>query len=179
MLASLFGGNPAAIVQRYTAIEDPQVIPHVANLLASLGKTKNPEDIVHLSNLVKQTEPRPHQNRQHRQENILPPLTHPTKGEKEYLVRKFTLENQRLQSAGVTLLKEEAVLIDLHLSAVAEKYKAREIRFWGKILGIDLNYYVLQGVVGEVLTLEETPKGAERRGEGANYYTYWVSNNLL
>jgi hypothetical protein len=31
---------------------------------------------------------------------------------------------------------------------VAEKNQAREIRFWGKILGIDLDYYVLQGVVG-------------------------------
>lgn len=164
MSVGLFGGNVAGIVQRYTVIEDPQVIPHVANMLASLGKTKNPEDIVHLSNLVKQTEPRPHQNRQNRQENILPPLVNPPKGEKEYLVHKFALENQRLQWAGVTLMKEEAVLIDVHLSAVAEKYKVKEIRFWGKILGIDLNYYVLQGVVGEVLTLEETPKGAEKRG---------------
>lgn len=106
MLDNLFGGNMGAgVVQRYTTLEDPQVIPHVANVLASLGKTKNPEDIVHLSNLVKQTEPRPHQNRQKRQENILPPLVNPVKGEKEYLVRKFTLENQRLQWAGVTLLK--------------------------------------------------------------------------
>lgn len=67
MLASLFGSNLASVVQKYTTLEDPQVIPHLANMLASLGKTKNPEDIVHLSNLVKQTEPRPHQNRQHRQ----------------------------------------------------------------------------------------------------------------
>lgn len=62
---------------------------------------------------------------------------------------------------------------------VAERFKAREIRFWGKILGLELDYYVLQGVVGEVPSLEETPKGAEKRGEGANYYTYWVANNLL
>jgi radial spoke head protein 4/6 len=29
------------------------------------------------------------------------------------------------------------------------------------------------------LSLEETPKGAEKRGEGVNYYTYWVANNLI
>ena len=70
-------------------------------------------------------------------------------------------------------------MIDGHSSAVAGRHKAKEISFWGKILGIELNYYVLQGVVGDVLSLEETPKGAERRGEGTNYYTYWVANNLL
>jgi hypothetical protein len=164
MLESFFQNNLANLIEKYVVIEDPQVIPHLANMLASLDKTSAPGDIVHLSNLVKQTEPRPHHHHQKRQETLLPPLPLLTHSDKDYQLRKFSLENQRLQWAGQALLREEAALIDGHLAFVAEKHKAKEIRFWGKILGIDLNYYVLQGVVGEVPSLEETPKGAEKRG---------------
>jgi hypothetical protein len=94
MLASLFGNpgsNFASVVEKYTAIDDPQVIPHVANMLAAIEKTKSPEDIVHLSNLVKQTEPRPHLKSQHRQEAFLPSIPNPPKSDKEYQFKKFTL----------------------------------------------------------------------------------------
>jgi radial spoke head protein 4A len=30
-----------------------------------------------------------------------------------------------------------------------------------------------------VKALEDIPKGAEKRGEGVNYYTFWVTNNLI
>ena len=41
MLASLFGNlgsNFASVIEKHTAIDDPQVIPHVANMLAALKR---------------------------------------------------------------------------------------------------------------------------------------------
>lgn len=73
--------------------------------------------------------------------------------EKGYILKKFGLESQKLQWAGVSLTKEEVALIDEHLVELAERNGVKEIRFWGKILGSNLDYYVVQGVVGEMVTL--------------------------
>lgn len=112
-------------IEKYTAVDDPQVMPHLSNILATLPKTKYPEDIVHLSNLVKQTQPRPHLPRQNRQEIPLLPFPQFAPSSKDYQIRKFGLESQKLQWAGYSLQREEIALIDAHLAAVAERYKAK------------------------------------------------------
>lgn len=66
-----------------------------------------------------------------------------------------------------------------HLRTVAEEKKATELRFWGKIFGTEKDYYILQGLKMLEPTLENMPPGSEKRGEGANYYSFWVSTNLL
>jgi hypothetical protein len=172
--------NLPALVQQFIMLEDPQVLPHLSNVLALIQKTKAPEDIMHLSNLVKQTEPRTHHHKKQLQEAFVS-VPQPTKEKesKEYTIRKFSLESQKLQWAGYSLSKEEAALVDGHLLDIAEKYKVSEIRFWGKIFGTEFDYYVIQGVAGEIKALEEIVKGGEKRGEGVNYHTFWVTNNLI
>ena len=46
-------------IEQSIAIKDPEVIPHMANLLASIDRAKDIGDIVHISNLVKQTSVKP------------------------------------------------------------------------------------------------------------------------
>lgn len=151
MFASLF--DVSSMVQNYTIIEDPQVVSHVSSMLAMLGKTKAPGDIQHLSNLVKQTQPRQHTHYQPRQQLPISSISLSSNAPKDYQLRKFSLDTQKLQWAGYSLQQEEVALIDNHLATVAEKYQVKEIRFWGKILGFELDYYVLQGVAGEVISL--------------------------
>lgn len=56
-----------ALVEKHTLLHDPQVLPHIANMLAFTKKTKSPEDLIHLSNLVKQTKPSVAQSKRPRQ----------------------------------------------------------------------------------------------------------------
>ena len=55
---------------------------------------------------------------------------------------------------------------------------ATELRFWGKILGTDKDYFVVEG---ELNRSEEQPSdySQEPRGEGCNRYVYWVTSNFL
>lgn len=63
MLANLFtqgiSGVVSDIADEYTLLKDHQVLPHLAKMLAKIKQTSAPEDAVHLSNLVKQTDPSP------------------------------------------------------------------------------------------------------------------------
>ena len=126
MLADLFtqgiGGVVSNVADQYTLLKDHQVLPHLAKMLAKIKQTSAPEDAVHLSNLVKQTDPSPVSLNTIRQELTVPQGNIQNKN-KDYQVRKFSIDSQRLQWAGVGLTKEEVFLVDRHLSEVAERHK--------------------------------------------------------
>jgi radial spoke head protein 4A len=55
---------------------------------------------------------------------------------------------------------------------------ASQLRFWGKIYGIQKDYWVIEGI----LETSEEESGywyQEKRGEGVNKLVYWVNDNLL
>lgn len=126
MLANLFtqglSGVVSNVAEEYTLLKDHQVLPHLAKMLAKIKQTSTPEDSVHLSNLVKQTDPSPVLLNPIRQELTVPSANIPNKN-KDYQVRKFTVDSQKLQWAGVSLTREEVFLVDKHLSEIAEKHK--------------------------------------------------------
>ena len=62
--------------------------------------------------------------------------------------------------AGLALPKEEVYMIDKHFALIANMFKAEEVRFWGKILGTEKDYYVMQGRSLQDGGLEDIPKGA-------------------
>lgn len=62
---------------------------------------------------------------------------------------------------------------------MAERSKAKEIRFWGRINGVHQNYYVIQGSVDHKNRDLSVQKGCEKLGEGVNFYTFWVCTDLL
>lgn len=109
MLAGLFtqgiGGVVSKVADDYTLLKDHQVLPHLAKMLAKIKQTAAPEDAVHLSNLVKQTDPLPSLLNTIRQELTVPQANN-TNTSKDYQVRKFSIDSQRLQWAGVGLTKE-------------------------------------------------------------------------
>lgn len=55
----------------------------------------------------------------------------------------------------------------------------REIRFWGKISGTNNDYYIIEGQGDAPEDEEERGADFEKRGEGINTYTYWVTNDPL
>jgi hypothetical protein len=54
---------------------------------------------------------------------------------------------------------------------------AKEIRFWGKVLG-RRDYFVIQGLSANPY-LNELTKDTEQYGVGVNGYSYWVANEVL
>lgn len=55
---------------------------------------------------------------------------------------------------------------------------ATQLRFWGKIYGIQKDYWVIEGQL-ETSEEEVTSWQVEKRGEGVNKLVYWVNDNLL
>lgn len=55
---------------------------------------------------------------------------------------------------------------------------ATHLRFWGKILGINKDYFIVEG---HLLDSEEENNDpiSEQRGQGINKQVYWVTDNVL
>lgn len=86
--------------------------------------------------------------------------------------------------AGVGFGKQEAFYIALSLRTLAADVPSLEkLRLWGKILGVDGDYYVAEGKLRlpessapSRIALPGSPEyDVEPDGEGANTYAYWVT----
>jgi hypothetical protein len=165
-------------VQGLDVLKDPALLPHLAHLLGSAYRLKKLEDVLHVSNVLKQTHTQLRPASATSSEVAVPVLKVPP-ADRPCLLPKFSAQHDKLKWTGIALPREEVYLVDKHLTFIAETQQAEEVRFWGKILGTVQDYYVIQGRVSKDGGLEDIPKGAEKRGEGVNYYSFWVSNNLL
>jgi hypothetical protein len=54
-----------------------------------------------------------------------------------------------------------------------------KIRFWGKIYGVESDYYVIQGTMKNVPLPVMQPYVESRGNEGLNRYIFWVSSTIL
>jgi radial spoke head protein 4A len=54
-----------------------------------------------------------------------------------------------------------------------------KIRFWGKIYGIDADYYVIQGTMKDGPLPVMQPYVESKGNEGLNKYIFWVSSSIL
>lgn len=90
------------------------------------------------------------------------------------------LEDANLyQWAGIGFGKQELYRLQLSMKKLASESGASNLKFFGKIRGIENDYYVVEGALeggeeegGE----EEKPADMEDKGTGVNKYTYWVSH---
>lgn len=48
------------------------------------------------------------------------------------------------------------------------------MRFWGKILGRDKDYYIAEGIATSAVEDGELPPEVEARGTGVNTKSYWA-----
>ena len=80
--------------------------------------------------------------------------------------------------AGISFGEAETYKIYKAIKRLAKISGATHLRFWGKYLGRQRDYYVIEG---QLLYPEEakTENGAEERGKGINAHVYWVTDDLL
>ncbi len=82
-----------------------------------------------------------------------------------------------LEWAGVGLGSEELFRLHLALKHLSNKFAARNLRFWGKVLGTDGDYIVAEGEMDpedEEDAVDAKGNTVEKTGEGANKWTYFV-----
>ena len=94
------------------------------------------------------------------------------------LFPNFNVDATLLDWVGVSFGEDDTYCIGLSIKKLAENYKAKELRFWGKILTKNGDYYVAEGVTSD-LYADTVPANAEKKGEGANYYSYFVTHDFL
>lgn len=81
----------------------------------------------------------------------------------------------------LTVISQDLFLILSSLQKLAHSSKAKTLRLWGKILGSEKDYYVVEadGVEPSGEGGEEDPEqaNAEPRGTGVNKFSYFVAND--
>ena len=81
--------------------------------------------------------------------------------------------------AGITFNPMEWYKIRIAMKKILVENKCEYLRFFGKIYGINSDYYILQGIVKDY-PMKNPQKHVETRGnEGINHYTFWVSDSVL
>ena len=84
-----------------------------------------------------------------------------------------------LEWIGINFNQTEWYKIRLAMKKLLIENKCEFIRFFGKIYGINSDYYIIQGIVKDY-PMKNPPKHVESRGnEGINRFTFWVSDSLL
>jgi radial spoke head protein 4A len=97
---------------------------------------------------------------------------------KTFVIPNVQEEARIFEWAGVSFGEEETFKLQKALKRLAILSGASRLRFWGKIFGIQRDYWVIEGVLDAA---EEAPShwSHERRGDGVNKLVYWVNDNLL
>jgi radial spoke head protein 4A len=98
-------------------------------------------------------------------------------------VQNFMEDATMFEWAGVGFGKQESYHIAMSLRKLAAETPSLEtLRFWGKILGTEGDFYVAEGRLQAISETPERPAmpdaaefDVEPRGEGANAFSYWVS----
>ena len=71
------------------------------------------------------------------------------------------------------------MLLQKSMKQLAKMSGATSLKLFGKIYGIKKDYWIVSGTLPKNF-MEEPPKaGQEKRGDGANAFVYWVTDNLL
>lgn len=108
----------------------------------------------------------------------LPPQDKKYVKKQKCIIGDFLEQSQMLQWAGISFGENETYRIYKSINRLAKISGAHSLRFWGRILGKDKDYYVVEGVLNEVEELD-IPKNYEQRGQGVNKYVYWVTTDIL
>ena len=77
--------------------------------------------------------------------------------------------------------EEEAYLIHQSIKRLVESQPANyfiQVRFWGKILAREKDYYVCEALLRKYYS-EETSADSEQPGTGINEFAHYVTNDIL
>jgi len=85
-----------------------------------------------------------------------------------------------LEWGGISFSRSEWFKIRLGMKKLMLDSDATNVRFWGKIYGLQSDYYVIQGSLRHYpMQKPGTPYVDQRGNEGLNRFTFWVSNSVL
>ncbi|KAG8461297.1 hypothetical protein KFE25_010484 [Diacronema lutheri] len=97
-------------------------------------------------------------------------------------------ENSFFEGAGHALLRDEAFLLRAAMAKLVAAKGLRTVRFFGKVLGTEADYWIVEGAYAEEPEAAEDEGGAaaadaklvplEGNGTGTNKFRYWVCNEL-
>ena len=96
-----------------------------------------------------------------------------------HFMEDILLNSQMLEWAGVSFNDTEWYKLRIAMKKLMQENDCEYIRFFGKIFGINSDYYIIQGLPRK-FPPQNPVKHVEVRGsEGINKYTFWVSDSLL
>lgn len=97
---------------------------------------------------------------------------------KTFIMPNVQEEARLFEWAGVSFGEEETYKLSKAMKRLATLSGASRLRFWGKILGIQRDYWIIEGVLDSAEE-DRAHWSHEKRGEGVNKLVYWVNDNLL
>ena len=93
-------------------------------------------------------------------------------------LQNFLQCTDMLEWAGIGFGEDMNILIQKSLKRLAMLSGASEIKFFGKILCQNNDYWVAQGTLNEAEEVPKNPK-QELRGKGVNATVFWVTHNII
>ncbi|CDW78166.1 UNKNOWN [Stylonychia lemnae] len=98
--------------------------------------------------------------------------------DKTFIIPNIPEEQRMFEWAGIVFGEELTAKLTKAIKRLAVLSGASQLRFWGKVYGIQKDYWVAEGILD---TQEEGKQSMnqEKRGEGINKLVYWVNDNLL
>ena len=88
-------------------------------------------------------------------------------------------QSKLLEWGGISFSDEEWYKIRMAMKKILLENDCEYLRFFGKIYGINSDYYIIQGLL-KTYPMKNPQVHVESRGnEGINRFTFWVSNSIL
>lgn len=84
-----------------------------------------------------------------------------------------------MEWGGISFSKNEWFKIRLAMKKLLIESDAVSLKFWGKIYGLNADYYVIQGSVKQYPMGNPKPHVESKGNEGLNKYTFWVTNSVM
>ena len=83
------------------------------------------------------------------------------------------------QWAGIGFGETETLFLQKSLKVLSTQTSAPSIRLWGKIQGLQKDYYIAEGTYNENQGEDEKPADFEPRGSGVNKFVYWATTSHI
>jgi len=97
----------------------------------------------------------------------------------ENYMEDIIAQSKLFEWGGISFSDEEWYKIRMAMKKILLDNNCEFLRFFGKIYGINSDYYIIQGILKDY-PMQNPPIHEEVRGnEGINRYTFWVSNSIL
>lgn len=101
------------------------------------------------------------------------------KSTKNTFVQPITQDNLDWNSAGFGFSEEHAYYLERSIQKLVTKHpEISEIKYWGKIRGLNKDYEIIYGKQSSYKK-DVCNENWESQGEGINQITFWVANSIM